>query len=108
MALSLTTQISLNDTLNAHIPWFSRGSCGILSLKVALQCNKLAITAGCHKLMIKSNSSTEDYMQMLDEHLTMPAGLINTACCIIAITVNCLKQGRKKKKRLSLPPHYQL
>lgn len=54
--------------------------------KVALQCNELAITAGFHKLLIKSNFSTEDYMQMLDEHLMIPAGLINTACCIIAIT----------------------
>lgn len=72
-----------------------------LSLRVALQCNRMAVTAGCHKFTIRSNFCAEDtaspdYMQVADEHLTVPAGLINAACCIIEIVINCLNQERKK------------
>lgn len=72
-----------------------------LSLRVALQCNRMTVTAGCHKFTIRSNFCAEDtaspdYMQVADEHLTVPAGLINAACCIIEIVINCLNQERKK------------
>lgn len=107
VALSLIIQVSLNDTFNLFIAWFLGGFCGILSLRVVLQRNKLTITVECHKLTIKTNSSTEDYVQMLDGHLTVPTGLINTDHCILAIAVNCLKQGRRKIRQ-SLLPHYPL
>lgn len=107
VALSLIIYVSLNDTFNLFNPWFLGGFCGILSLKEVLQRNKSTITVECHKHTIKSNSSAEDYVQMLDGHLTVPTGLINRDYCVLAIAVNCLKQGRRKIRQ-SLLPHYPL
>lgn len=107
VALSLIIYVSLNDTFNLFNPWFLGGFCGILSLKEVLQRNKSTITVECHKHTIKSNSSAEDYVQMLDGHLTVPTGLINRDYCILATAVNCLKQGRRKIRQ-SLLPHYPL
>lgn len=68
----------------------------------------MAITAGHRKFTIKSNFCIKDtvwpdYVQVADEHLRMPAGLINTVCSIIAIAMNCLNQGRKKNVASTSP-----